>query len=356
MVDRHSFHLENAVARRVDDRRVVRPRVLRQRPSVPPQIIVPPTSATCGASGAARRAARARVEIDRRARRETAPAAARRRERAHVLSSDVAQSEARRCNASRRSSSCARHWTSRRYRCGSSAGHLDRDGPGQRRLDGRLPGRPPEEAALPQFGIKGQVGMDDFAAMGEMVSRRFARLAAGRTADQYDGVVRGSPEPRRRRRRQGPARGGARGDAGVRPAARRGDLACEARGGGVRARVRARPVVLSRHDPGLQLLQRVRDEANCFAVGFHRQRRESRWFLFLLRRARRGRGTRAAARAASAISARSRRWSRRHRRPRGRTRRAREGRAGSAWTPSCTKRAAADAPVLLVLRLGLSAC
>ena len=43
----------------------------------------------------------------------------------------------------------------------------------------------------------------------------------------------------------------------------------------------ARPVVLSRHDPGLQLLQRIRDEAHRFAVGFHRQRRESRGFSSL---------------------------------------------------------------------------
>src|SRR5437764_14190819 len=43
----------------------------------------------------------------------------------------------------------------------------------------------------------------------------------------------------------------------------------------------ARPVVLSRHDPGLQLLQRIRDEAHRFAVGFHRQRRETRGFTSL---------------------------------------------------------------------------
>jgi excinuclease ABC subunit C len=36
------------------------------------------------------------------------------------------------------------------------------------------------------------------------------------------------------------------------------------------------PVVLDRGSPGLQLLQRVRDEAHRFALGFHRQRRESR--------------------------------------------------------------------------------
>src|SRR5439155_628454 len=38
------------------------------------------------------------------------------------------------------------------------------------------------------------------------------------------------------------------------------------------------PIVLSRHSAGLQLLQRLRDEAHRFAVGFHRQRRESRGF------------------------------------------------------------------------------
>jgi excinuclease ABC subunit C len=41
------------------------------------------------------------------------------------------------------------------------------------------------------------------------------------------------------------------------------------------------PIVLSRHNPGLQLLQRIRDEAHRFALGFHRQRRESRGFASL---------------------------------------------------------------------------
>jgi excinuclease ABC subunit C len=35
------------------------------------------------------------------------------------------------------------------------------------------------------------------------------------------------------------------------------------------------PVLLDPHSPGLQLLQRVRDEAHRFAVGFHRQRRDA---------------------------------------------------------------------------------
>jgi len=39
---------------------------------------------------------------------------------------------------------------------------------------------------------------------------------------------------------------------------------------------RADAVQLDPHSPGLQLLQRIRDEAHRFAVGFHRQRRDAR--------------------------------------------------------------------------------
>ena len=36
------------------------------------------------------------------------------------------------------------------------------------------------------------------------------------------------------------------------------------------------PIELDRSSPGLQLLQRVRDEAHRFALGFHRQRRDAK--------------------------------------------------------------------------------
>jgi excinuclease ABC subunit C len=39
---------------------------------------------------------------------------------------------------------------------------------------------------------------------------------------------------------------------------------------------RAAPVRLDERSPGLQLLQRIRDEAHRFALGFHRQRRDAR--------------------------------------------------------------------------------
>ena len=36
------------------------------------------------------------------------------------------------------------------------------------------------------------------------------------------------------------------------------------------------PIAMGAHSPGLQLLQRIRDEAHRFALGFHRQRRSAR--------------------------------------------------------------------------------
>ena len=39
---------------------------------------------------------------------------------------------------------------------------------------------------------------------------------------------------------------------------------------------RSEPIVLDRGSPALQLLQRIRDEAHRFALGFHRQRRDAR--------------------------------------------------------------------------------
>ena len=64
--------------------------------------------------------------------------------------------------------------------------HLDGDGAGQRRLDGRLPGRCGQEGALPEVRDQGSGGMDDFAAMAEVVSRRFARLVGRRPREEYD--------------------------------------------------------------------------------------------------------------------------------------------------------------------------
>ena len=93
-----------------------------------------------------------------------------------------------------------------------------------------------EEGPLPQVhGARrrgaGRLRVD---ARGDLAPLLPARRRPG--VGGVERVVRGDAEPRRDRRRQGPAVGRARGDAGARPAARRGDRAREADRGGVRAR------------------------------------------------------------------------------------------------------------------------
>ncbi len=138
----------------------------------------------------------------------------------------------------------------------------------------------PKKAHYRKFGIKDQAGMDDFAAMGEMVSRRFARLAKGVTSDGYDESFAATPNL--------VVVDGGKGQLAAALAAmqaydlpRVAVIALAKREEEVFVPGQARAIVLSRHDPGLQLLQRVRDEAHRFAVGFHRQRRESRGFSSL---------------------------------------------------------------------------
>ena len=61
------------------------------------------------------------------------------------------------------------------------------------RLDGGVRGRDAEEVALPQVRRRGVDGQDDFASMAEVVARRFARLGAGATAEQYDDSFAATP-------------------------------------------------------------------------------------------------------------------------------------------------------------------
>ena len=107
----------------------------------------------------------------------------------------------------------------------------------------------PKKAHYRKFGVQSLDGQDDFAAMAEVISRRFARLSNQRPED-YDESFVGDAEPRRDRRRQGPALGGAGGDAGVRPAPRGRDRAREAGRGGVLPRAAGRRSCCRRHQAG----------------------------------------------------------------------------------------------------------
>ena len=247
-------------------------------PSIPPQILVPrEVGRHRRARGVPVRAARlARRGARARARREAAPAGARAAERAaRARVRDVRRGDE--AAAARRGARGAARGAEPRVPADPDRvlRHLEHPGPGDRSArwsSSRT--RVAKKAHYRKFAVRGLDGQDDFAAMarGDRAPVRAARADAG--VGRVRRVVRGGAEPRRHRRRQGPALGRARGDAGARPAARRRDLAREADRGGVRARPR-RPDRARPHSPGLQLLQRIRDEAHRFAISFHRQRRDA---------------------------------------------------------------------------------
>src|SRR5262249_36486648 len=115
---------------------------------------------------------------------------------------------------------------------------------------------------------------DDFAAMAEVVSRRFARLAAGPAADEYDESFAATPNL--------VVIDGGKGQLSAALAAmdafdlpRVAVIALATRAGEAFLPGRPRPVLLPAHSPGLQLLQRLRDEAHRFAITFHRARRDA---------------------------------------------------------------------------------
>jgi excinuclease ABC subunit C len=135
----------------------------------------------------------------------------------------------------------------------------------------------PKKAHYRKFAVRSLDGQDDFAAMAEVVARRFSRLDTDATAADWDEGFAATPNL--------VVVDGGKGQLSAALAAmQRFDLprvaviALAKREEEVFVPGESRPIVLSRHNPGLQLLQRVRDEAHRFALGFHRQRREARGF------------------------------------------------------------------------------
>ncbi len=124
-----------------------------------------------------------------------------------------------------------------------------------------------------KFAVRGQDGQDDFAAMAEVVARRFARLAAGPAAPEYDESFAATPNL--------VVIDGGKGQLAAALAAmqaydlpRVAVIALAKRIEEVFLPGRSDPVLLPEHSPGLQLLRRIRDEAHRFAITFHRQRRD----------------------------------------------------------------------------------
>ncbi len=131
-----------------------------------------------------------------------------------------------------------------------------------------------KKAHYRKFAVRGLDGQDDFASMAEVVSRRFARLRTGVEAEYDEGFA---TVPNL------VVIDGGKGQLSAALAAmqayelpRVAVISLAKRVEEVFVPGRSDPIVLDPHSAGLQLLQRIRDEAHRFALTFHRQRRSAR--------------------------------------------------------------------------------
>jgi len=125
-----------------------------------------------------------------------------------------------------------------------------------------------------KFAVRGLDGQDDFGAMREVITRRFSRLAADPGSDDWNESFAATPNL--------VVVDGGKGQLSAALAAmeeldlpRVAVVSLAKRIEEVFVPGRPDPILLPRESPALQLLQRIRDEAHRFAITFHRQRRDA---------------------------------------------------------------------------------
>jgi excinuclease ABC subunit C len=284
MIDRHSFHLENTAGQDVTT--IVESFFLEyygSAPSVPPQIIVPRDAGDLSAIAellTERRGARVEVRAAERGEKRRLQELADENAR-HALATEQAATEqkrARRVEALEELREALNlEALPLRIECYDISHAMGQDPVASMVV---FQDALPRKADYRKFGIKtGGPDPDDFAAMAEVISRRFARLSDG-TGETHDSSFATAPNL--------VVIDGGKGQLSAALAAmqaydlpRVAVISLAKRIEEVFVPGQSDPIVLSRHNPGLQLLQRIRDEAHRFALGFHRQRRESRGFSSL---------------------------------------------------------------------------
>jgi excinuclease ABC subunit C len=278
LVGRHSFHLENVEGQDV-------PTVLEafcleyygSSPSVPPEIVVPPEARDTEALAeflSERRGARVEVRPPQRGEKRRLQELATQNARL-ALESDAAATEQRRLRRVEALEELREVLNLEslpvRIEC-FDISNIQSESPVASMVV--FQDAVPKKAHYRKFGLRALAGPDDFAAMAEVISRRFARLQDV-TADEYDESFAAMPNL--------VVIDGGKGQLSAALAAmqafelpRVAVIALAKRDEEVFLPHRADPIRLDRHSPGLQLLQRLRDEAHRFALGFHRQRRDAR--------------------------------------------------------------------------------
>jgi excinuclease ABC subunit C len=281
MVDRHSFHLENVGGQ--DLSTVIESFALEyygSAPSVPPQIIVPRDSGDLSALAqflSEKRGARVEVRAAERGEKRRLQQLADENAQ-HALVSEQAATEqkrARRVEALEELREALNlESLPLRIECYDISHAMGQDPVGSMVV---FQDALPRKSDYRKFGIKtAGDDPDDFAAMAEVITRRFARLSDG-TGETHDASFASAPNL--------VVIDGGKGQLSAALEAmkaydlpRVAVIALAKRIEEVFVPGLPDPIVLSRHNPGLQLLQSLRDEAHRFALGFHRQRRESRGF------------------------------------------------------------------------------
>ena len=278
MVDRHSFHLENVGGQDVTT--ILESFCLEyygSAPSVPPQIIVPRDAGDLSALAqflTEKRGAKVEVRMAERGEKRRLQLLAD-ENAVHALESEQAQSDQRRARRVEAVEELREALNLEslpiRIECYDISHAMGQDPVGSMVV---FQDAMPRKSDYRKFGIKtAGEDPDDFAAMAEVISRRFARIADPTGEPAWTTV---------------PNLVVVDGGKGQLSAAleamqaydlpRVAVIALAKRIEEVFVPGRPDAIVLSRHNPGLQLLQQIRDEAHRFALGFHRQRREARGF------------------------------------------------------------------------------
>jgi excinuclease ABC subunit C len=281
MIDRYSFHLENVEGQDVTT--VLEEFALEyygSAPSIPPQILVPAASGDLSALEqflSERRGARVEVRAPARGEKRRLQELA--TENAQIaLQADAESTEQKRLRRFEALEELREALNLEslplRIECFDISNIQGQEPVGSMVVfqDGL-----PKKAHYRKFAVRSLDGQDDFAAMAEVISRRFSRLEAGPGSDDWDEGFVATPNL--------VVIDGGKGQLSAALAAmqkfdlpRVAVIALAKKEEEVFVPGEPRAIVLSRHNPGLQLLQRVRDEAHRFALGFHRQRREARGF------------------------------------------------------------------------------
>jgi excinuclease ABC subunit C len=291
LVDRYGFHLENVEGQDVGA--VLEAFVVEyygSAPSVPPQLVVPPQAGDTSALEqflSERRGSRVEVRAPERGEKKRLQELA--TQNAQVaLESDAIQAEQKRLRRVEALEELREVLNLEslpiRIECYDISNIQSESPVGSMVV---FQDAVPKKAHYRKFGVRRlEAGPDDFAAIEEVVARRFARLGdAGKwvgdkinpvpDADSYDESFAAVPNL--------VVIDGGKGQLSAALAAmqaydlpRVAVVSLAKRAEEVFVPGRPEPIVLPRDSAGLQLLQRVRDEAHRFALGFHRQRREAR--------------------------------------------------------------------------------